>query len=133
MRSFFPFKNRLSQSYGPYSSATIDVKTGSPDPADFATTRLLIQMYPLVYRAVTALICQWSHKTISRTANTHHLIFLLELPLELYNTAFFGDHRSANLADHRKLCANCHNGTLTLSYTVVLLQKYVYDGPKYKN
>jgi hypothetical protein len=25
---FFPFKNRLSQSYSPYSRASIDVKTG---------------------------------------------------------------------------------------------------------
>jgi hypothetical protein len=32
---FFPFKNRQSQSYDPDSSASIDVKTGSPDPADF--------------------------------------------------------------------------------------------------
>jgi hypothetical protein len=39
----FPFKNHPFQSYGPYSSASIDVKTGSPDPADFATTWLLIQ------------------------------------------------------------------------------------------
>jgi hypothetical protein len=35
---FFLFKNRPFQSYGPYSSASIDVKTGSPDLADFAKT-----------------------------------------------------------------------------------------------
>jgi hypothetical protein len=39
---FFQFKNVPSQSYGKYSSASIDVKNGSPDPADFAMTRLLI-------------------------------------------------------------------------------------------
>jgi hypothetical protein len=39
---FFQFKNRPSQSYGPYSSTSIDVKTGSPDLADFAPTQLLI-------------------------------------------------------------------------------------------
>jgi hypothetical protein len=41
---FFPFKNRLSQSYGPYSRASIDVKT-SPDPEDFAMTRPIIHWH----------------------------------------------------------------------------------------
>jgi hypothetical protein len=41
-KSVFPFKNRPSQSCGPYSRAYIDVKTGSPDPVDFAMTRSLI-------------------------------------------------------------------------------------------
>jgi hypothetical protein len=49
---FFPFKNRLSQSYDPYSSASINVKTGSPDPADFATTRPLIHWQVLAIRAM---------------------------------------------------------------------------------
>jgi hypothetical protein len=39
--------------------ASIDVKTDSPDPADFATTRHLIYR-PLEYRAVTSAICQRS-------------------------------------------------------------------------
>jgi hypothetical protein len=69
---FFPFKNRPSQRYGPYSSASNDVKTGSPDPANFATTRppihcqvlAICAMFerPLAYRSVTAgsgrIICQ---------------------------------------------------------------------------
>jgi hypothetical protein len=38
----FSFKNRPFKSYGPESSAPIDVKTGSSDPADFAATRHLI-------------------------------------------------------------------------------------------
>jgi hypothetical protein len=58
---FFLFKNRPSQSYDPYSRASIDVKTGSSDSADFAMTRLLIQIYPLAYCPVTAEICQWLH------------------------------------------------------------------------
>jgi hypothetical protein len=35
----------------------MDVRTGSPDPADLATTQLLIHIYPLAYRAATAAIC----------------------------------------------------------------------------
>jgi hypothetical protein len=38
---FFLFKNPLSPNKGPYNSASIDVKNGSPDPADFAKTRRL--------------------------------------------------------------------------------------------
>jgi hypothetical protein len=61
---FFPFKNRPSQNFGPYSSASINVKTGSSDLADFATTRPLIHwrvlaictMFgrPLAYHSVMA-------------------------------------------------------------------------------
>jgi hypothetical protein len=39
---FFPLKNRPSQSYSLYSSASIFVKIGSPDPADFVMTWHLI-------------------------------------------------------------------------------------------
>jgi hypothetical protein len=41
LRAFFPLKIRPSQSYDPFSSPSINVKTGSPDLADFSTTRLL--------------------------------------------------------------------------------------------
>jgi hypothetical protein len=54
---------RLSKSYSPYSSASIDVKTGSPYPVDFAMNRPLIHWrvlairsmfgQPLAYPAVT--------------------------------------------------------------------------------
>jgi hypothetical protein len=45
---------------------------------------------------------------------------------------FFGDHHSANLADCRKLCVNCHNGKQTFIFALVFcVQKYMYDGPKY--
>jgi hypothetical protein len=37
--SLFPFKNRPFQSYGPQSSASIDVKSGLSDPAEFAKVR----------------------------------------------------------------------------------------------
>jgi hypothetical protein len=63
-RALFPIKNRPWQGLGPYSSASIDLKTGSPDPVDFAMDRPLIHwrvleiraMFgrPLAYRAVTA-------------------------------------------------------------------------------
>jgi hypothetical protein len=43
---FFPFKNRPFQIYGPYSIASIDVKIGSPDPADFAMT------WPLIHKHI---------------------------------------------------------------------------------
>jgi hypothetical protein len=36
MRPFFPFKNRPLQSYGPWSSSSVDVKTRFSDLADFA-------------------------------------------------------------------------------------------------
>jgi hypothetical protein len=49
---FLMFKNRPSQSYGPYSSASIYVKSGSPDPADFATTRHLIHWRVLELRSM---------------------------------------------------------------------------------
>jgi hypothetical protein len=35
----------------------MDVKTGAPDPADFAMARLLLT---LAYHAVKAAVCQWS-------------------------------------------------------------------------
>jgi hypothetical protein len=41
-KPFFAFKNCPSQSYAPYSSGPIDVKTGSPDPAVFAMTQRLL-------------------------------------------------------------------------------------------
>jgi hypothetical protein len=83
-KPFFPFKNRLSKSYGPYRSGSVDVKTGSPDPADFATTRPLIRWRVLAIRAmfgrplandvVTAgsgriKICQLWHIRLSPLAN----------------------------------------------------------------
>jgi hypothetical protein len=78
-KPFFPFKNRLSQSYRPYSSASIIVKTGFPDPVNFATTRLLLPrlwyfrqspLAVLAHRAGLAAICQWSHK---HCVNYQHL------------------------------------------------------------
>jgi hypothetical protein len=67
-RTLFLLKNGPSQSYVPYSSASIDVKTGSPDPADFAMTQLLIYWRvlaihamverPLAYRSHHSVICQ---------------------------------------------------------------------------
>jgi hypothetical protein len=41
----FPCQNRQSQSYGLPSRASIDVKTGSPDPKDFAVTLPLIHWH----------------------------------------------------------------------------------------
>jgi hypothetical protein len=76
-----PHKNWPSQSFVPYSSASIDEKTSSLDSADFATIRLLIQVYPLTYRAATSAICQ---STISRTANTCHLVIKLNNFLKLF-------------------------------------------------
>jgi hypothetical protein len=65
---FWPF-----QSCGPYSSASIEVKTGSPDPADFAKTQHLL---PLLWhielrRLRYAKIAQ----TMPQTANIRHLVF----------------------------------------------------------
>jgi hypothetical protein len=64
----FSIKNCQSQSFCPYSSTSIDVKTGSPDPADFSTTWLLIYWRvlaictmvgrPLAYRSCHTAICQ---------------------------------------------------------------------------
>jgi hypothetical protein len=90
--SFFSFF-RL-KTYGPYSRASVDVKAGTPDPADFAMTRLLIcQLWhfaqwfgrPLAYRAVTSAICQRSAQgafrdmpvvaqTIAHSAKNHQWI-----------------------------------------------------------
>jgi hypothetical protein len=50
-----------------YSNTSIEVKTNSPDLADFANTWVLIQIYPLGYCALKAVICQW-RKTIAQTA-----------------------------------------------------------------
>jgi hypothetical protein len=63
-RTLFLFKNRPFQSYGLYSSASVEVKTGSPDPADFAKTRHQlprlwhIPQNPLAYRTEVAAISQ---------------------------------------------------------------------------
>jgi hypothetical protein len=48
----FPSWNRPSQSYSPYSSTYIDVKTGSPDPVGFATNQLLIHWRVLALRSM---------------------------------------------------------------------------------
>jgi hypothetical protein len=42
-------KNRPSQIYSPYSNASINVKTGSQDPADFAMTRPLIHWHTALW------------------------------------------------------------------------------------
>jgi hypothetical protein len=47
-----PFKNRPPQTYSPYSSSSVDVKTGSSGPVDFATTRPLIHWRVLAIRAM---------------------------------------------------------------------------------
>jgi hypothetical protein len=47
---FFPFKNHPSQSYSPYSRASIEVKTGFPDSANFAMTRPLIHWHIVLWR-----------------------------------------------------------------------------------
>jgi hypothetical protein len=70
-----------------YSSASIDVKP-TPDPADFAMTRLLIQIFYLAHRAVTAAICQWSQPLHAQTAKTRHLVILSELPQTLKHRLF---------------------------------------------
>jgi hypothetical protein len=41
-----------SQSYGPYSSASINVKPGSPDPTDFDMTWLIIHWRVLAIRTM---------------------------------------------------------------------------------
>jgi hypothetical protein len=48
----FVLKSAIS---GPYNSPSIDVKTGSPDPADFAKTRCLCQ---LRYAKVAQPLCE---------------------------------------------------------------------------
>jgi hypothetical protein len=65
--TFFLFKNRLFQSYGPYSSTSIDVKTGSPDLADFAKTwSLLPRLWHIALRRLRyAKVAQ----TMAQTAN----------------------------------------------------------------
>jgi hypothetical protein len=57
-KPFIPFKNWPTKSYSPYCSTSINVKTGSPDAADFCHD---LASNPLAYRTVTAAICQWSH------------------------------------------------------------------------
>jgi hypothetical protein len=81
----FLYKNRPFQSHGPYNSASVDVKTGSPDPADFAKTqRQLPRLWHiaqslLAYRAEAAAIYQGR---TNNCANCQHspYCFLRELP-----------------------------------------------------
>jgi hypothetical protein len=54
-RALFFAKNHTSQSYNPYSSTSIYVKSGSPDPADFAMTRHLIHWQVLALHAMVGL------------------------------------------------------------------------------
>jgi hypothetical protein len=69
----------------PYSSASINVKTGSPDPADFAKTRRLLPRLwhtaqcLLAYRTDAAAICQGRTNNV---VNCQHSpsCFLCELP-----------------------------------------------------
>jgi hypothetical protein len=90
---------------------SIDVKTGSPDPADFAMTRLQIQTHPLVYRAVTAAICQWSHNDCE-TSNTPHLIFCANC----HNIAFFGDNLRQSFGSLQKTVADLPQWKTTLNF-----------------
>jgi hypothetical protein len=75
---FLLFKNWPFQSYGLYSSISIDLKSGSPDPADFAKPRCLLpRLWHIAQRRLRyAKVAQ----TMVRTANIHHLVFLHELP-----------------------------------------------------
>jgi hypothetical protein len=72
-KPFFLFKNRPFQSHGPYSGASINVKTGSPDPADFAKTRRLLPR--LWHIALKQLQYAKVAQTMARTANICQLVF----------------------------------------------------------
>jgi hypothetical protein len=58
---FFPFKNRPFQSYGPQSSASIDVKSGLSDPADFATIQIPIRIVSVANRCTNFANCSCLH------------------------------------------------------------------------
>jgi hypothetical protein len=68
------------QSYGPYSSASIDVKTGSPDPADFAKTRRLLPRLwhnaqsPLAYHACQILGILFPESPFSHFRNKYEQV-----------------------------------------------------------
>jgi hypothetical protein len=50
---FFSFKNRPFEIYGPWSSTPIYVKSGTLDPADFATTQIPIRLFFVAYRGTS--------------------------------------------------------------------------------
>jgi hypothetical protein len=58
---FFPFKNRPLQSYGPQSIASIDVKSGLSDSADFAPTQIPIRIVSVAYPGTNFANCSCSH------------------------------------------------------------------------
>jgi hypothetical protein len=84
-RLFFLFKNRPSQCNGPYNSPSMYVKTGPPDPADFATTRHLIHWRFLALRAMV-----WAIVGISRTS---HYKKIRHLPAVAYREMSLGISR----------------------------------------
>jgi hypothetical protein len=71
----YPF-SVFSLQFSLLTNIPIDVKTGSPDLADFAMTqRILPWMWHngqglLAYSAVTAAICQWSHNYCTNGQNS---------------------------------------------------------------
>jgi hypothetical protein len=73
LKPFFLFKNRPFQIYGLYSvhsSASIGVKTFSPDPADFAMTQLLFHWhialgrlrYSNIRTTIAKAVAKWTTK-----------------------------------------------------------------------
>jgi hypothetical protein len=106
----FSHENRPSQSYGLDSSASINVKTGFPDPVDFVTTRLLIYWRvlairamvggPLPYRGRHSAICQWTRsRVVVKFAGCG---ILGKVP---WHTALWRPWYANGGPNH---CANCH-------------------------
>jgi hypothetical protein len=56
------FKGTVSRDGGrdePLEQIYVDIKTGSSDPADFATTRIRIRTFFVAYRSIQSPICQF--------------------------------------------------------------------------
>jgi hypothetical protein len=82
-KPFFPLKKTPNASiHGPYSSASIDVKTGSPDPADFGTTRPLIHCQVLAIRAMFGWPLAYPYAAV--TAGWGHIKICQNLPAVAY-------------------------------------------------
>jgi hypothetical protein len=84
-------------------SASIDVKSGLSDPADFATTRIPIRIVSVTYRGTNFANCSCSHDQ-SPKYQVHGSVFTANSRKSRQTAS-----HSAKLADRGKTVSDCHS------------------------
>jgi hypothetical protein len=109
-----PWNGDRDESYSPQSNTSVNVKTGFPDPADFATTRLLIRRLSpngWAYRWHIAAFTVWYAKELCPICHSQQILAdFTSTRLQIYWHIALWWPRYANRRPNH--CANCQHSPM---------------------